>query len=98
MQEDVDRISGRRSLPLLRVAAPEPARVVCGPSMQCFLTIGGSYNKRGRTMRPISFVVALAAVFGVTAAQADEFRSSDLRAANNPSVQAVNYMGKLVRE
>lgn len=49
-------------------------------------------------MYPISFIVVLAAVFGVTAAQAEEFRSSDLRAANNPSVQAVNYMGKLVRE
>ena len=49
-------------------------------------------------MYPLSFIVALAALFGVTAAQAEEFRSSDLRAANNPSVQAVNHMGKLVRE
>ena len=49
-------------------------------------------------MRTQSFIVALAVALGVTAAQADEFRSSDLRAANNPSVQAVNYMGKLVRE
>ncbi|MEK7995359.1 MAG: TRAP transporter substrate-binding protein [Planctomycetota bacterium] len=37
-------------------------------------------------------------MFGVTAVQADEFRSSDLRDASNPSVQAVAYLGKLVRE
>ena len=49
-------------------------------------------------MRTTSLFVALAAVFGAATGKADEFRSSDLRASNNPSVQAVNYMGKLVRD
>ena len=49
-------------------------------------------------MRPISVLIALAAALAATAAQAKEFRSSDVQPADYPTVQAVAYMGKLISE
>ena len=48
-------------------------------------------------MLPIRTIIALVALAG-TAAQGKEFQSSDIYSSDYPTVQAVEYMGQLVRE
>ena len=49
-------------------------------------------------MRPAKFLIALTAMLMAAAAQAKEFRSSDVHPLDYPTVQAVAYMGKLIGE
>src|SRR5262245_3658360 len=50
------------------------------------------------TMRPTALVIALLAALLGAAAQAKEFRSSDVHPLDYPTAQAVIYMGKLLGE